>query len=233
MSVARTVLCLLAAAAGGCVSQAQIRQAREAAIPTDQRSYAIGRFSIDCLPVKERCVQRFDSMSVGYSSSAGKSFEGVVEAVQGSFGYDTVFDEVSITAGEKSFYFCEVFPPGEHSFFTMRYWNFAGGGGGFFLRDEDYFSLPFSTAPGEVVYVGRLKMTTSIEHNIFGMPLHAPGQLLLSSDAHADIARALAKCPVEMRDARVRDAPLRTCTPNRYVAMQPSIEAECHAEVGQ
>jgi hypothetical protein len=64
-------------------------------------------------------------------------------------------------------------------------------------------------APGEVAYVGTLKLTTSAGKNIFGMKLSAPGVLLLSSSPGEGMAAALKKCPEAVRGKQVRDASLR------------------------
>lgn len=205
----------------GCASVSEIKEQRIATLPEDQRTYVIGRYAVECMPHNDKCGQVFNDISVYYLSSAGDRYKGFLNSTQGNiFGGDTVYDFVSPELHERGYYFCEIFPSGEHAFNSFRYYNFAGGGSGYSLRKESEFRLPFTTEPGEVVYVGRLKLTTETGRNILGMKLPAPGILLLSNAPQIDIPLALEKCPEAVRSAHVRDAPLHAAMAKGHMLVQ-------------
>jgi hypothetical protein len=106
-------------------------------------------------------------------------------------------------------YFCLALPPGVYSIYGYDFINFAGGGTGYRFPKKNEFDLPFTLAPGEVVYLGTIKMTTGTGNNIFGMTLNAPGIMMLSSQHQQGIDAALKKCPENVRRRPVRDASLR------------------------
>lgn len=173
----------------------------------------IGTFVVTCEPKNERCAQTFNVLSA-YYRSADKSSRGSLRSEQGSmFRDDTVYDFVDQARREKGYYFCIALPPGDYAFHTIDFYNYSGGGTGYSVREENQFNLPYSLAPGEVVYVGRLKVTTTIGQNIFGMKLKAPGALLLSNNA-TESAAALQKCPENVRGRTVRDASLKVAMAN-------------------
>lgn len=191
-----------------CVTPQQIMKERVNAIPETKRAYVLGRYTVECEPTRNDCRQEFNSLTVNYRSTTSDFF-GFLDSTHGSiFGHDTVYDFVDPSRREKGYYFCEVVPAEAFAFFSYRFWNFAGGGSGYSVREESYFNLPFSLAPGEIVYVGRLKLTTAKGKNMFGMSLPTPGILLLSEN-QTDIASALQKCPANIRTRSVRNAPLK------------------------
>ena len=77
------------------------------------------------------------------------------------------------------------------------------------MPEEYEFALPFSLAPGEVAYVGRLKVTTETARNVFGMKIQVPGKLLLSSEPTEARLEAMRKCPESVRNSPIRDATLK------------------------
>jgi hypothetical protein len=181
-----------------------------ASVPEASRAYIVGTLAIECEPRKAGCIQLFNDMSVSYRSTDGKGIDARLRYVWGSmFGGDTVADYTRMDRNDKGMHFCVPLPPGAYQFYTYEFYNYAGGGSGFSLRKESQFDLPFTLAPGEVAYVGTLKLTTNVGKNIFGMRLPAPGILLLSGAPSSNIPAAMQKCPESVRGHKVRDASLK------------------------
>ena len=211
---------MLVAALTSCVNPDEVRKQNEAAIPDSMRSYVIGEYVVTCKPHNESCNQQFNSISLVFRNSTGRGSGGVLASTQGSLGQDSVYDFVHPDASEKGYYFCRVLPTGSYAFQTFSYWNFAGGGNGFRIRKENEFNVPFSTTPGEVVYLGRLKLSSASGKNLFGMNLPAPGVLLLSPGNAKEMALALKKCPEIARSLPVRSAELKASMANGNVLVQ-------------
>lgn len=194
----------------GCQTpEAALRQ-RTDAIPEAQRAYIIGTLAVTCRPVKDICNPAFNATTAHYRSADGGNVDGRLVWTWGSmFGDDTVADYVRQDRADKGSHFCIALPPGRYQFYAYDFIHFAGGGTGYrFLKDK-YFDLPFTLAPGEVAYLGTLKLTTGVGENIFGWKMTAPGVLLLSSAPEAGIPAALKRCPEGVRGRKVRDASLR------------------------
>ena len=194
---------------GACATVEEINADKVADVPVNQRSYVLGEFVVECNGEKNGCPQAFNSISA-YSqrTDAGEPFTMFLNSTQGGFGGNTEHDFVNPDKNEQGLYFCQIVPAGDYQFYSWSYMNFAGGGSGFSLRDEGHFNLPFTVAPGQAVHIGRIKMTTEVGRNMFGMKLPAPG-IMQISEREADIQRAQSKCPAVARDRPVDETPLR------------------------
>ena len=207
----------------GCASTPNLMTQRLAATPVAEHAYMIGTYVISCEPRDDKCNQVFNSLSTYYRATDNKDVKGSLNSVYGSiFGDDTSFDFVDSSRKEKGFHFCVALPPGSYTFHSYDFYSFAGGGSGYSLPEGSQFNLPFSVAAGEVAYVGRLKLTTAMGKNIFGLPLPAPGILLLSSDPTAMQNAALQKCPDSARSKPIKNAVLKVAATND----NPSVQIE-------
>lgn len=189
----------------GCNTVAQKRNAIIEKIPPDERAYIIGKYSVACKPVGSSCSQHFNSITLHYRDINTKSFPGTLSSTVGSiFGGNTEHDFISQASHEQGIYFCYALPPDNYEFYTVNYYSFSGGGSGYTLKEDAYFSLPFTLTHGELAYVGNFKMTTRIGSNAFGMPLRTAGQLVISNGNEDDMSKALDKCPASVRSKRVK-----------------------------
>jgi hypothetical protein len=194
----------------GCQTPEASLKQRADAIPEAQRAYIVGTLAVACRPSKDNCIQAFNAITAYYRSTDGGNLDGRLSFVSGSmFGNDTVPDTIRAERRDKLSHFCIALPPGAYQVYAYDFYNYAGGGSGYRLSKDKYFDLPFTLAPGEVAYLGTLKLTTEVGQNIFGMKLAAPGVLLLSSSPETGIPAALQKCPESVRGRTVRDASLR------------------------
>lgn len=130
---------------------------------------------------------------------------------------DNTSHDYMLQAGEKGQYFCIALPPGDYEFYTYDFYNFAGGGSGYSLPERSQFKVNFPVAPGEVVNVGKLHVTSSTGKNMFGMTLPAPGVLLLADVTSEAANAAQAKCPEPARTSKARPAKLRPAAPTPFV----------------
>lgn len=189
--------------------EAALRQ-RTDAIPEAQRAYIVGTLAVTCRPIKDICNPAFNAITAHYRSVDGGNVDGRLGWVWGSlFGDDTVADYTRQDRADKGSHFCIALPAGSYQFYAYDFINFAGGGTGYRMSKDRFFNLPFTLAPGEVAYLGTIKLTTGVGENIFGMKLTAPGLMLLSSSPKEGIPAALKKCPDAVRGRKVRDASLR------------------------
>jgi hypothetical protein len=154
----------------GCQTpEASLRQ-RTDAIPESRRAYIVGTLTVNCRPGKDNCTQAFNAITAYYRSTDGGNVDGRLGFVSGSmFGTDTVPDTIRADRGEKSSHFCIALPAGAYQFYAYDFINHAGGGSGYRLSKDKHFNLPFTLAPGEVAYLGTLRLTTEVGRNIFGM----------------------------------------------------------------
>lgn len=190
----------------GCATHNESRQKMEESLPEHERAYLIGKYSIQCSPNPSRntCAQSFNSMSVYYQSAGGMHYSDIFDFTSGGmFGGDTVADHIDLEAGEKSFYFCRILPAGAYNLFSIRYWNFAGGGSGYTLRKEDQFDVPFHLEAGKVSNIDHLSLTVAQGKNAFGMSLPMPGGLEISSLSEGEVEQALERCPENARSLEV------------------------------
>lgn len=186
----------------GCTTYSQARKQLAESIPESERAYLIGKFSVQCRPNRggTQCNQAFNSIFVNYKSIGELDFLDRLNSTQGDmFGDGTQYDIIDIENQTKSYYFCRILPEGSYSLFTLRYWNFAGGGSGYYLKEEDYFDIAFSLTKQKISLIGSLKMTTDQGKNIFGMALPIPGFLELGDLHDEEIKAALQKCPESVR----------------------------------
>ena len=222
MRLLTPLLLVIAGFMASCASSPNVLTQRLAATPVASHAYIIGTYVVSCEPRNERCNQAFNSLSTHYSAVDNKDARGRLNSTSGSiFGNDTTYDFVDLPRAERGFHFCIALPAGDYEFHTFDFYSFAGGGSGYSLPEKSQFSLPFSIAPGEVAYVGRLKLTTTTGQNIFGMKLPAPGLLLLSSDTSEAQAAALQKCPDAVRSRTIRDATLKVAMAKGNPLVQP------------
>jgi hypothetical protein len=206
----------------GCSSLADQQAQRIAAIPEAKRAYIIGTYAIGCERNKNNCQQMFNAISTYYRKPEEKD---TVYLFQISSGHVLTSDEVpdftNMERREKGNYFCVALPAGRFSVFTYDFYNFANGGMRYSLPKDSIFDVPFTLAEGEVVDIGTLKVTTATGKNLLGMQLPAPGKLLLSSSSDEAQAKALQKCPADVRTRPVRSAPLRPDGSSQYVILDP------------
>jgi hypothetical protein len=194
----------------GCVSGPTALEKRLDVIPETQRGYIVGTYAVDCKLFKSSCEQVFNSISARYHMVSNVAIHGRLNWTVGSlFVDDTVHDYLNATEGHKGFHFCVALPPGDYKFFSVEYYNVAGGGSGYSLREEDYFSLPFTVRPGEMADVGTIHVTTTTGRNVFRMPLPAPGVMRVAPPATQLASSVLAKCPDTAKSMSVRPSPLR------------------------
>lgn len=195
---------------GACTTPETALKQRTDAIPEGQRAYVIGTLAVTCRPVKDICNPAFNATTAYYRSTDGGNVDGRLGWTWGSmFGGDTVADYTRQDRADKGSHFCLALPAGSYQFYAYDFIHFAGGGTGYRFRKENYFNLPFSVAPGEVAYLGTIKLTTGVGENIFGWKMTAPGLMMVSSAPARGIPAALAKCPEAVRGRKVRDASLR------------------------
>jgi hypothetical protein len=196
-------------ALSACATTSDVMRARVAKIPEAERSYVIGIFAVECVPDGSACGQTFNDISLHFRG-VGNELWSVLDSQQGGFpGNNTVYDFTRPDTREKGYAFCVGLPAGGWYFDSYGYVNFAGGGSGYYLKDDAKFNLPFTLAPGEIVYVGKLELTLTHGKNVFRMNVTAPGDLVLSSDPDREIPAALAKCPAGVQDRTVRRAVLK------------------------
>lgn len=200
---------VLAALAAGCASGPGPLTQRLQATPESERAYVVGTYVVTCRVQADKCHQAFNSLSTYYRSTTNKEVRGRLNSTFGSmFGDDAVFDFVDLQAGEKGFNFCVALPPDTYEFYSYDFYNFAGGGSGFSIPESRQFSVPFAVGPGDVLSLGRIKLTTSLGQNIFGMTLPAPGVLMLSPVPAAAPPVLLQKCPEAVRSRTVKSIDL-------------------------
>lgn len=214
------LLCASTIALSACTTTSEIMNQRLAAIPESERAYVIGTYAVDCTPRDSKCSHAFNSISTYYRNIADKEVRGRLNWTTGSmFGTDTAHDYIWPDRQEKGHHFCIALPAGRYEVYTYDFYNFAGGGSGYSIREEGQFKLPFTLAAGEVINIGKLHITTSTGKNFFGMTLPAPGVLLLSKSTPEASAEALGKCPPSTRSRAVRDASLGSTdfTPTPFV----------------
>ena len=203
------LLCSAALLLSSCTTTTEIINQRLASIPEAERAYVIGTYAVDCMPRNSRCPHAFNSISTHYRNVTDKEVRGRWNWTTGSmFGSDTVHDYVLPDRQEKGYHFCLALPPGKYEVYTYDFYNFAGGGSGFSIREEGQFKLPFTLSAGEVTDLGKLHITTSTGKNFFGMTLPAPGVLLLSKSLPETSGAALSKCPPGVRSRAIRDSAL-------------------------
>jgi hypothetical protein len=192
-----------------CTTTADLVNQRLASILETERAYVVGTYAVDCTPRDSKCFHAFNSISTYYRSVSDKDIRGRLNWTTGSIlGTDTTHDYIASDRKEKGFHFCIALPPGKYEVYTYDFYNFAGGGSGYSIREEGQFKLPFSFAAGQVVDVGKLHITTSTGKNFFGMSLPAPGILLLSDSTSEASAAALSKCPASIRSRPIHGSSL-------------------------
>lgn len=194
----------------GCATVYEGLQAKTAALPEASRAYVMGAYSVDCRAGTGGCVQAFNEISAEYRSQVDPLLRGTLASVWGNvIKGDTVHDEVDAAAGTRTFFFCVPLAPGPYEFHALSYYNYAGGGTGYSMRPEQFFSVPFVLQPGELVNVGRLHVASTRGKNVFGMTLSGPGALYLAPGSPTTRQAALRKCPAVVQDRPTRDATLR------------------------
>lgn len=193
----------------GCASGPRIIETRVRSTPESQRGYIVGTFSVDCEVKRGSCEQGFNSISADYRMKTEPEVWSRVGSTQGAtFGGDSVHDYVNSAEGYKVFGFCTVLPPGEYEFYSHTYYDFAGGGSGYSMREKDYYSIPFVVRAGEISNIGRIHMTTTKGENLLGMSVSGPGVMLLIPSGVTDAELAVSKCPGTAKHMPLRDVQL-------------------------
>lgn len=200
--IAISILLILVTA---CTTFREARKQFENDLPLLKRSYLVGKFSVQCKTNEEKtkCWQSFNSISAHYGAKDQEYFDRLNSTSGSAFGDDTVYDKVDYDRQEKSYYFCRILPAGTYYFYKIGYWNFAGGGSGYSLNEEDFFDVPFQLETGKISLVGHLKLTTEEGKNIFGLPLATPGVLELSPLDDDEVQLAIQKCPEAARNGEL------------------------------
>jgi hypothetical protein len=210
---------------GACATAGDVMRERVEKIPEAERSYMIGVFAVECVPDGADCGQTFNQISLHYRG-VGNDMWGLLHSTQGSlFGNNTVYDFTRPEAKEKGFYFCDGLPAGTWMFDSYDFYNFANGGGGYSMKDEAKFNLPFTVKPGEVVYLGKLKVTLAHGKNVFHMNVTAPGDVVLSSDPEHEIAAAMAKCPASVQSRTVQPNVLKAAMAHGHPLVRDASES--------
>jgi hypothetical protein len=197
-----------------CASGPDLIDQQLASAPPEKHSYIIGTYAVSCETFRGQCSQAFNALSTHYRDTRKPTARRRLTSVVGStFASNTLHDFVDQERGERGFHFCIALPAGTYAFHSFDFYNFAGGGSGFSLPTEHQFNLPFTLSEGEIAYLGRLKLTTTVRMDILGMGRPSPGSLQLSSDGPDMQALALQKCPVSVRGKPIRHAPLVAAIP--------------------
>lgn len=187
--------------------------------PVAQRSYVIGRFAASCEQRIGKCIQMFGSISLRYQNPQDSDASGALTSFDGAFSGGTRYDFEELdprTTGQKGFYFCKALPAGQYAFYDMEF-SAPGLGTTYEVKEGHHFNLPFRVSPGEIVYLGRMKITTSFNENWMGMLMPGPGVLLLSAEPESDIREALSKCPRSALTLPIRRAPLNASMANDHI----------------
>lgn len=185
-------------------------ETRLGSIPEAQRGYIVGMLSVSCEVKRGTCEQGFNSISAQYRMTTDHEVWSQISSIQGStFRGDTVHDYINSSEGHKGFSFCTALPPGTYEFHAHSYYDFAGGGSGYSVREKDYYSIPFVVKPGEISDLGMIRITSTKGANIFGMPLSAPGVMVLMSAGATAAESRVAKCPDTAKRMPVHEVPLR------------------------
>ena len=219
----RLTLSLLAVVhLAACTTPAERLSQQVALVPEADRSYMVGNYAVDCEPSGSSCAHAFNAISVYYRQTAKPEIQGRLSWIRGSMLADNTSHDYMLEAGEKGQYFCVTLPPGDYEFYTYDFYNFAGGGSGYSIPERSQFKVNFSVAPGEVVNVGKLHVTTGTGKNVFGMTLPAPGVLVLSDLTTDAVNAAQAKCPDRARRSNARPAKLSPVAPTPFVRTHQS-----------
>ncbi len=205
-----TTVIMVTVILSGCASGPTPLQNRIDSIPEMQRGYAIGTYSVDCRVHRDSCIQAFNSITAYYRMTTDHEIRGNLDWTFGSlFRTNPTHDYINSEEGHKGFHFCVALPPGSYEFHSISYYNFAGGGSGYSVREKDFFSVPFLINPGEVSDLGSIRVTTTTGKNIFGMTLPAPGVMQISSARASDSKAAIMKCPESAKTMDVLSSPLQ------------------------
>lgn len=199
-------LTLLATSLSGCTTIEQAMEQRGQAIPEAERAYVMGTYKVACMARSGKCNAPFNAISTYYRSVSGPTAM-TLRVVEQGIGGNTVHDFIDVEGEEKGIHFCHVVPAGEYSLFSFRYWNFAGGGSGFFLREEDQFDVRFAVDAGEIFHVGDIKQTFTSGRSLMGLARKYPGVMELAAGSDETALRALEKCPESARGLPVRSQP--------------------------
>lgn len=109
----------------------------------------------------------------------------------------------------KGSHFCLPRLPDVYGFYAFSYNVSLATSVTYSFNKANEFNLPFTVKPGEITYVGTLKLTTEPGRHPFGFELTLPGMLLLSSVSEGGIDAVLQKCPQSVRTWPVRNASLQ------------------------
>ncbi len=200
----------VASTLAGCASGPSPLQGRLESIPETQRGYVVGTYSVDCRVSKDACTQAFNSISADYRMTDAHEVRGRLAWTSGSmFQANTVHDYINTEEKHKGFHFCIALPPGSYEIHSISYYNFAGGGSGYSVAEKDFFSVPFSVSSGEVSDLGTIRITTTRGRNLFGIPLPAPGVMLLSPPSASSQSATTSRCPEAAKAMPVRSSPLQ------------------------
>jgi hypothetical protein len=200
----------IAAILAGCATNSDRINERLAGIPESGRAYLTGTFAVECSPQKENCYHMFNSLTAYFKNLEDTDVGNNLNATfGGAIIKDTEYDFVNREKREKGYHFCMALPAGPYAFYTLTFTNFAGGGTGYSIKKENQFNLPFTLAKGEIINIGKVKITTESGKNIFGLGVALPGHLSISPVTDQDIKSAIQKCPESVRNKTVRNAFLK------------------------
>jgi hypothetical protein len=98
-------------------------------------------------------------------------------------------------------------PAGQYEFYDFDMFIGSPVGTTEFSAREEY-SIPFTVKPGQVTYIGEIKLIPRTGRNIFGLPIPGGGRFILSDQRSRDMALLRANYP-NFAAARVEHRPLR------------------------
>lgn len=98
-------------------------------------------------------------------------------------------------------------PAGQYEFFDFSMFIGSPVGTTDFSAREEY-SIPFTVKPGQVTYLGEIKLIPRTGRNIFGLPIPGGGHFILSDQRSRDMALLRENYP-NLAAARVEFRPLR------------------------
>ena len=98
-------------------------------------------------------------------------------------------------------------PAGQYEFYDFNMFIGSPVGTTEFKAREEY-SIPFAVRPGQVTYIGEIKLIPRTGRNIFGLPIPGGGHFILSDQRSRDMALLRANYP-NLAAVQVEHRPLR------------------------
>jgi hypothetical protein len=200
-SIQRSIFIILGACAlQACTTPGAARQQILETVAPDQLAYVVGKYTVSCEPNDDAtdCRPPFNRIAIYFKGGPPEVFRDDISVETSTLGAENPdFDIIDAKANTGSVYFCRPVPPGDYSIYSMTYWNFAGGGSGFYLNDNKSFHVPFRAKPGTLSVLDHLTVTSGQRKTLLGRSVGTPGGIEFSSLNDAEIQRAVDKCPAD------------------------------------